>query len=115
MKIIKNYVNGKIDCVSSETLPVYDPSKGEKIAQVVVSNYEDFKSILDSSIKSQQEWSQTTPLKRSRVLSNYKNLIEKNLEELAEIISQEHGKTLDDSIGSITRGLEVVEFSCGIP
>ena len=56
-----------------------------------------------------------TPLKRSRILSKYKDLIEKNIDELASIVSKEHGKTLSDAKGSITRGLEVVEFSCGIP
>ena len=60
MKIIKNYVNGKIDYFHLNTLPVYDPSKGEEIAKVVLSNYEDFKAVIDSSKKSQYEWSQTT-------------------------------------------------------
>ena len=55
------------------------------------------------------------PLKRSRILFKYKDLIEKNLNELAEIISIEHGKTIEDAKGSVTRGLEVVEFACGIP
>ena len=115
MKIIKNYINGKVECISSNVLPVHDPSKGEEIAKVVLSNSEDFKKVIDSSKKSQYAWSQTTPLKRSRILSNYKTLIEKNIENLAKTISQEHGKTLDDAKGSVTRGLEVVEFSCGIP
>ena len=75
----------------------------------------DFNQVLESSLKSQSEWANTTPLKRSRVLSKFKNLIEINLDELASIVSRQHGKTLDDSRGSITRGLEVVEFAIGIP
>ena len=67
------------------------------------------------SKKSQVEWSDTTPLKRSRVLAKYKNLIEDNMETLASIICEEHGKTFQDAVGSITRGLEVVEFAIGIP
>ena len=55
------------------------------------------------------------PLKRSRIISKYKALIENNLEELAKLVSIEHGKTLDDAKGSVIRGLEVVEFAIGIP
>ena len=54
-------------------------------------------------------------LKRSRIISKYKELIEKDLENIAKLVSIEHGKTLDDAKGSVTRGLEVVEFACGIP
>ncbi|MDC3270077.1 CoA-acylating methylmalonate-semialdehyde dehydrogenase, partial [Alphaproteobacteria bacterium] len=61
------------------------------------------------------EWSKVTPLKRSRIISNYKNIIEKNIDILAKIVSEEHGKTLDDAKGSVIRGLEVVEFATGIP
>ena len=115
MKIVKNYINGKIASSSSETLPIYDPSKGEQIGEVVNSNDEDFKNILKSSGEAFQLWSKYTPLKRSRILSKYKEIIEKNIAELAKIVSEEHGKTLDDAKGSVVRGLEVVEFACGIP
>ena len=115
MKKILNYVHGSLTSISSDYLSVKDPSKGEEIGQVVLSSKDDFNKIIESSIKSQIEWSNTTPLKRSRILSNYKVLIEKNIDELAEIVSVEHGKTLADAKGSVTRGLEVVEFACGIP
>ena len=115
MKKIHNFVNGSLSSISKKELPVKDPSTGEEIGKVVLSSVDDFKNIIESSKKGQLEWSNTTPLKRSRILSNYKNLIEKNINELAEIVSIEHGKTLDDAKGSVTRGLEVVEFACGIP
>ncbi len=115
MKVIHNYVNGKCSSISTNFLPVDDPSTGEQIAKVVLSTKDDFKEIINSSKKAQLKWSETTPLKRSRILSNYKTLIEKNLDELASIISKEHGKTFLDAKGSVTRGLEVVEFACGIP
>tara|TARA_B100000989_G_C19525474_1_gene466596 strand:- start:866 stop:2353 length:1488 start_codon:yes stop_codon:yes gene_type:complete len=115
MKIIQNYINGKKTNISNNFLEVQDPSTGDEIARVVLSNSDDFKEVLNSSINSQVEWANTTPLKRSRILSKYKFLIEKNLNELAELVSKEHGKTLDDAKGSVTRGLEVVEFACGIP
>ena len=115
MKIIKNYINGKIVSSSKKTIPVFDPSKGEKQSEVIMSNTEDFKNAIEASKKAFENWSEITPLKRSRILSNYKNIIEKNVEELAHLVSSEHGKTLEDAKGSIIRGLEVVEFACGIP
>ncbi len=115
MNKIVNYVNGKKNNISEKFISVYNPSTGEEISKVLLSQKEDFEDVIKSSKDSQASWSNTTPLKRSRILSNYKNLIEKNLEELATLVSTEHGKTLDDAKGSVTRGLEVVEFACGIP
>ncbi len=115
VKEIKNYIDGKIIGISEDYLPVYDPSTGEEISKVILSKLEDFKKVIESSKKSQIDWANTTPLKRSRIISKFKNLIESNIQELAELISKEHGKTLEDSKGSIMRGLEVVEFAIGIP
>jgi len=115
MKEIKNYIHGEKIANSSQYLPIFDPSTGEETSKVVLSNKLDFAKTIESSKKSQIEWADTTPLKRSRILSKYKNLIESNIQELAELVSREHGKTIDDAKGSITRGLEVVEFACGIP
>ena len=116
MNKIGNYIHGKhVHTLSTEELSVFDPSKGEECAKVGLSNLEDFNQAIESSKKISKEWSNTTPLKRSRILSKYKDLINSNIDKLAEIISKEHGKTLEDSKGSITRGLEVVEFACGIP
>ena len=115
MKIIKNYIDGTISTFSKNFLDIDDPSKGEKIGEVVLSSQEDFNKVLESSKKAFISWSETTPLKRSRVLSKYKEILEQNIENLAKIISEEHGKTLDDAKGSVIRGLEVVEFATGIP
>ena len=115
MKKIKNYINGSLSSLSKNFLEIDDPSKGEKIGEVVLSSRDDFNNVIESSQKAFLDWSETTPLKRSRIISKYKEILEKNLENLAKIISEEHGKTLDDSKGSVIRGLEVVEFACGIP
>ena len=115
MKKIKNFIGGLNHCESNNFLPVYNPSTGEKISEVVSSNNKDFENCINSSFSNLIEWQETTPLKRSRIISNFKNLIEENLDVLAEIVSIEHGKTFDDAKGSVTRGLEVVEFACGIP
>ena len=115
MKKIENYINGSPTSISKEFLPIIDPSKGEKIGEVVVSNESDLNQCIKSSKLAFQKWSEITPLKRSRILQKYKEIIEKNTEELAKIVSIEHGKTLDDAKGSVIRGLEVVEFASGIP
>ena len=116
MKKIGNYINGSITTGNSEReLNVFNPATGENTSKVILSNENDFEKVINSSKNILNEWLNTTPLKRSRILSNFKILVEKNIDELASIISQEHGKTLEDAKGSITRGIEVVEFSCGIP
>ena len=116
MNKIGNYIHGKhVAALSSKELSVYDPSTGEEFTKVGLSSSEDFINVIKSSKSSLQNWSNFTPLKRSRILSKYKELIEKNIDVIASILSKEHGKTLDDARGSITRGLEVIEFACGIP
>ena len=115
MNKIKNYINGSSIGSSNQYIPVEDPSTCEIISKVINSSEEDFEKCIQSSKKAFYEWSEVTPLRRSRVLSKFKENIEKDLENIAKIVSIEHGKTLDDAIGSVTRGLEVVEFACGIP
>ena len=112
---IENYINGSITSFSKRTISIKDPSTSEDIGHVVMSNIEDFKKTILSSKDAFLSWSNETPLKRSRILSNYKVLIEKNIETLAKLVSREHGKTFEDAKGSVIRGLEVVEFACGIP
>jgi len=116
MNKIGNFINGKkIDSLSGDKIDIFDPSTGEISGSVCNSDENDFNKVISSSLNAFKIWSEFTPLKRSRVLSNYKNIIEKNIDELATLVSKEHGKTLEDAKGSVTRGLEVVEFACGIP
>ena len=115
MKKIVNYINGNLVGNSENFIDIHDPSKGEAIGKVILSNEDDFNFAIESSNKAYEIWSKVTPLNRSRILSKYKVLIEKNIESLAKLVSEEHGKTLDDAKGSVIRGLEVVEFACGIP
>jgi len=113
---VENFINGEVsNSNTNEYLPIYNPTTGEEIGKVCNSNENDFNDVIKSSKDGFNIWSKYTPLKRSRVLFNYKSLIETNVDRLAEIVSTEHGKTLNDAKGSIIRGLEVVEFACGIP
>ena len=115
MRKIDNYTHGSLKYNSNERMSIEDPSTGEVIGSVVLSNKEDFNQTIQSSKKAFNEWSNYTPLKRSRIISKFKENIEKNIDELAKVVSSEHGKTLDDAKGSVIRGLEVVEFATGIP
>ena len=93
-----------------------NPATGEVIGKVNLSNLDDLKKAIDSSNSSIINWQNTTPLKKiSRIMSEFKNLLNKNIDQMANIVSEEHGKTIEDAKGSITRGIEVVEFACGIP
>tara|TARA_B100001063_G_scaffold233369_1_gene249504 strand:+ start:954 stop:2444 length:1491 start_codon:yes stop_codon:yes gene_type:complete len=114
-KKVLNFIDGKSQSNSDEVMSIYDPSLGLKIKEVVNSNDQDLQNCMTSSLKAFELWSKFTPLKRSRVIAKYKQLIENNLETLSKLVSEEHGKTLDDAKGSVIRGLEVVEFACGIP
>ncbi len=115
MKIVNNYINGLEVSKSKKLSKIYDPSTGEHQGDTILSNSEDFELAIKSSIDAQKKWSEITPLKRSRIFSNFKSLLENKIDYLAEIVCREHGKTFDDAKGSITRGIEVVEFCCGIP
>ncbi len=114
-KLINNYINGNEISKSNKFIDIFNPSTGEKIAKVVNSEKEDLEYCIQTSIIAQKKWMEVTPLKRSRIISKYISLIEKNIDELATIVSEEHGKTIDDAVGSITRGKEVLEFATGIP
>ena len=115
MRQIDNYINGSLQCQSTKRMSVEDPSTGESIGSVVLSNQDDFNQTIKSSRKAFDEWSNYTPLRRSRIIAKFKENIEKNIDELAKVVSSEHGKTIDDAKGSVIRGLEVVEFAIGIP
>jgi malonate-semialdehyde dehydrogenase (acetylating) / methylmalonate-semialdehyde dehydrogenase len=116
MKNIHHFVNGKIfEGESKKTSDVYNPATGEVSAKVTLATKKDVDTVVDIAQQAFHSWSNTPPLQRARVLFKFKELIEKNSDELTKIIVSEHGKVYDDAKGSLTRGLEVVEFACGIP
>lgn len=116
METVGNYINGAVSLSSSqETLPVTNPATGEVIRQVTQSTKEEMLEAIAVAHKAFPAWAATSPLRRTRVLFKFKELLESNRDELAKLITSEHGKVLSDAQGEITRGLEVVEFACGIP
>jgi len=115
MNKVENYIHGNNLAKSHSYQDIFDPSKGETIGKVILSDKNDFDSLMKSSKEGFIKWQEFTPLKRSRVISKFKEKIEQNLDDIARIVCIEHGKTFEDAKGSVTRGLEVVEFACGIP
>ena len=116
MNLIKHFINGKLDSGNSKkTGKVFNPATGEQSAEVILASKSDLDRSVEVAKNAFLEWSVKPPLQRARVLFKFKELIEKNSDELTKIIVSEHGKVYDDAKGSLTRGLEVVEFACGIP
>jgi len=116
MNIIEHFVNGKKFSGDSERISkVFNPATGEQTAEVKLASIKDMGAAVEAAKTAFISWSIKPPLQRARVMFKYKELIEKNFEELTKIIVSEHGKVFDDAKGEITRGLEVVEFACGIP
>ena len=116
MKTLSHYLNGQLSAVQSQrTSPVYNPATGEQSAQVALATADETREAVRIADEAFAAWSKTSPLKRARILFKFKALVEEHTDELARLISSEHGKVFSDAKGEVTRGLEVVEFACGIP
>src|SRR3954452_23811626 len=100
---------------SSRTSPVYDPATGEVQAEVVLAEPGDVDAAVAAARGAFEAWSQASVSRRAKAMFAFRELLNRNLEELARIVSSEHGKVLEDAKGEVLRGLEVVEFACGIP
>ena len=94
---------------------VFNPATGEVQARTPLASKAEMRTAIEAALKAFPEWSAQNPQKRARVMFNFKALVEKNMDELAHMLSAEHGKVVADSKGDIQRGLEVIEFACGVP
>jgi malonate-semialdehyde dehydrogenase (acetylating)/methylmalonate-semialdehyde dehydrogenase len=116
METINHYIGGRIvEGTSGRHGDVYNPALGELIRRVAFADEGELDAAVGAANEAFPAWAATPPLRRARVLFRLKDLIEQQMDDLAAAITEEHGKTIDDAKGSITRGLEVVEFACGIP
>ena len=116
MNLIKHFVGGKVISGNSERKgKVFNPATGEQESEVILASKADLDGTVEIAQKAFQTWSLNPPLQRARIMFKFKELIEKNFDELAKLIVSEHGKVYEDAKGSLIRGLEVVEFACGIP
>jgi len=115
MDLIKHYINGEDIEGGSRQGDVYNPAIGEVVSKVTLGDLEVVNNAIESSKKVLEKWRYTTPAKRASIMFNYKKLLEDNSVRIAEMVSKEHGKTIEDAKGSLQRGIEVVEYACGIP
>ena len=116
MDVIHNAIGGKlVQSASSRTQPVFNPATGEPVATLPLSTLEEIDAAVASAKAAQPAWGATTPMKRARVMFKFKELLEKHADELAREISREHGKVHDDAMGELARGIDCVDFACGIP
>ena len=116
MNIIEHFVGGKvIDGTSQRKGQVFNPATGEQESEVILATKSDLDKTVEIAKKAFETWSLKPALQRARIMFKFKELIEKNFDELTKLIVSEHGKVYEDAKGSLIRGLEVVEFACGIP
>jgi malonate-semialdehyde dehydrogenase (acetylating) / methylmalonate-semialdehyde dehydrogenase len=113
---LQHFINGRIvESTSGRQQDVFNPATGEVSAQVVLASEQEVHAAVAAAQAAAPAWADTASLKRARVLSKFKELIEKHHKDLAAAITREHGKVLSDAMGEVTRGLEVVEFACAAP
>ncbi|AKE38786.1 Methylmalonic acid semialdehyde dehydrogenase [Corynebacterium camporealensis] len=116
MSPIKHYVDGKAwEGTSTATQPVLNPSTGQEQAEVLLASKDDVDAVIASAEKAQPGWAAQNPQKRVRVIMEWIRLIHKNMDELAETLSLQHGKTFEDAKGDVQRGVDVLEFCLGAP
>ena len=113
---IGHFISGKrVAGGSGRFGDVFNPTTGEVQAKVSLAARAEVARAVDAAEAAFPSWSATNPQKRARVMFKFKELVEKDMENLAKMLSSEHGKILPDARGDIIRGLDVIEFACGIP
>jgi malonate-semialdehyde dehydrogenase (acetylating) / methylmalonate-semialdehyde dehydrogenase len=115
MRNIDHFIGGGAFASGERQGDVFDPNNGGVQAQVRLGTAADLARAMDNARAAQPEWAATNPQRRARVMFNFKALVEANMDDLALLLSSEHGKVIADAKGDVQRGLEVIEFACGMP
>ncbi|WP_421933914.1 CoA-acylating methylmalonate-semialdehyde dehydrogenase [Phenylobacterium sp.] len=116
MREITHFIDGvSVAGTSGRYGEVFNPNTGEVQARVALATPAELDAAVQAAVRAQRTWSAVNPQRRARVMFEFKRLVEARMQELAELLSSEHGKVIADSKGDIQRGLEVIEFACGIP
>ncbi|WP_420450816.1 CoA-acylating methylmalonate-semialdehyde dehydrogenase [Ilumatobacter sp.] len=116
MKRIDHWIDGRtVASTSGRTSPVFDPSTGEQTAEVGLATTDEVEAAVASAVAAFPEWRATSLSRRSEVMFRLRELVDANRKEIASLLTAEHGKVLSDSLGEVARGLENIEFACGIP
>ncbi len=116
MRTIEHWIGGKpAPGTSGRVGPVWNPATGEQQAEVALAGSADVDAAVRAAAAAWRDWSQSSLSRRSKILFAFRELVNARIDELAETVCDEHGKVLSDARGEVQRGLEVVEFACGIP
>jgi len=116
MQVIENAVGGKrYVSSSSRRSPVFNPATGEQTAELPLSTLDELNAAVAAAKKALPAWANMPPMKRARIMFRFKQLLDQHADELAREISKEHGKVHDDALGEVARGIDCVDFACGIP
>ena len=115
MPLIEHFIDGSRHRGGHGHVPVYDPNIGEVQAELLLGTSLELDAAIAAAQAAQPGWAATNPQRRARVMFRLKALIEEHMDELARLLSNEHGKVIEDARGDIQRGLDVVEFACGAP
>jgi len=115
MQHIGHYLGGKVVAGAGATGKVFNPATGEQSATVAMGGAAEVNAAVAAANAAWPAWASTPPLRRARVMFKFKEALERATKRMAAAITAEHGKTLADAEGEIQRGVEVVEFACGIP
>lgn len=116
MRQVGHFIGGKhVAGTSGRTADIYQPMDGSVIGKVALASPAELRAAVENAAEAQPKWAAVNPQRRARVLMKFLDLIAQNNDELAELLAREHGKTIPDAKGDIQRGVEVVEFSLGVP
>ncbi|WP_375288391.1 aldehyde dehydrogenase family protein, partial [Sphingomonas sp.] len=115
MRTIDHVIAGGAGGSAARHGDVFDPNTGQVQARVALGTAADLDRAVAAAQAAQPAWAATNPQRRARVMFRFKELVEAEMQSLAELLASEHGKVVADAKGDIQRGLEVVEFACGIP
>ncbi|MGV0817179.1 CoA-acylating methylmalonate-semialdehyde dehydrogenase [Martelella sp. AMO21009] len=116
MKSIQHFVGGKpFAGTSTRTVPTYNPATGEQSGELSLASTADVRAAVEAAKAAFPDWAATTPLRRARILNKFLSILEDRIDEMAKVITAEHGKVHSDALGEIQRGMEVVEFATGAP
>ena len=116
MRTVDHFISGaRVAGRSGRFGDIFEPNTGAIQARVAFASDQEIDAAVGAAAEAQPAWAATNPQRRARVMFEFKRLVEARMEELAGLLSSEHGKVLADSKGDIQRGLEVIEFACGIP
>ncbi len=116
MSLVRHWIDGQaVEDVPERTGPIFDPARGQKTAEVAMAGAAEVDQAVNAAQAAFPGWRDTPVVRRQRILFSFRQLVYDHRHDLAKLITAEHGKTMDDALGEVQRGLEVIEYVCGIP